>query len=84
VLTGLGAQVVGVVAMIMLLSVMFSVAYGSWGVFVLLLPFIVLLIGPALLMLSWHWRRFATGMLIVSAAVWLIIIGPCLGLALVA
>ena len=81
ILTGLGLQILGLVAMLLLLTVSFSIQTGMGGIFILLAPFIVLLVGPALLMISWRWRRFATGVLIISAAVWLIIIGPCLGLA---
>jgi len=73
---------VGVILMLMLFTAAYSWNMGSGGIFIMLLPFIVLLVGPALLMISWKWRRFATGMLIISAAVWLIIIGPCLGLAM--
>ncbi|GAA5203470.1 hypothetical protein [Microbacterium jejuense] len=82
-LAGVGLQIAGLIVMVMLLTVSFSISTpGYWGIVILLLPFIVLLIGPALLMISWRWRRFATGVLIISAAVWLIIIGPCLGLAM--
>jgi hypothetical protein len=80
-LSGVGLQIAGLVVMLMLLSVTFSLS-GNGAVFIMLLPFIVLLVGPALLMISWRWRRFATGVLIISAATWLVIIGPCLGLAM--
>jgi hypothetical protein len=80
-LVGFALQLVGLFVTLALLTVTFSMS-GSGGIFLLLLPFIVLLVGPALLMISWRWRRFAAGMLIISAAVWLIVIGPCLGLAL--
>ncbi len=80
-LSGVGLQIAGLVVMVMLLSVAFSLS-GNGAVFIMLLPFIVLLVGPALLMISWRWRRFATGVLIISAATWLVIIGPCLGLAM--
>jgi hypothetical protein len=80
-LSGVGLQIAGLVVMLMLLSVAYAVP-GNGAVVIMLLPFIVLLVGPALLMISWKWRRFATGVLIISAAVWLIIIGPCLGLAM--
>ena len=40
-------------------------------------PFILIVVLSALLLFSKKWRRFATGMLIVSAALWIIVIGPC-------
>jgi len=40
-------------------------------------PFILIAVLAALLLFSRRWRRFATGMLIVSAALWIIVIGPC-------
>jgi len=40
-------------------------------------PFILITVLAALLLLSKRWRRFATGMLIVSAALWVVVIGPC-------
>ena len=43
-------------------------------------PFILVTIGAALLMLSKRWRRFATGVLIVAAAPWIVVIGPCIAL----
>ena len=82
ILTGLLLQLLGVVVMVGLLTVSMSNQTQMGGILILLSPFIVLLVGPALLMISWRWRRFATGVLIISAAVWLIIIGPCLGLTM--
>ena len=40
-------------------------------------PFILITVLAALLLFSKRWRRFATGMLIVSAALWVVVIGPC-------
>lgn len=81
ILAGIGLQIVDVVLMFMLLAVASSITVeGDWGIVIMLLPFIVVLVGSALLMISWYWRRFALGVLIVSAAVWIILIGPCLGL----
>lgn len=81
VLAGIGLQIVDVVLMFMLLAVASSITVeGDWGIVIMLSPFIVVLVGSALLMISWYWRRFAVGVLIVSAAVWIILIGPCLGL----
>lgn len=83
ILSGIGLQIVGVVLMFLLLAVSSSfTGAGDGVVFFLLLPFIVLLVGSALLMISWYWRRFALGVLIVSTAVWITLIGPCLGLVL--
>ncbi len=80
ILSGLGMQVAALVLGLVLLAMAAQVASGGPVVLFLLLPFIVLLVGPALLMISWRWRRFAVGVLIVSAAVWITLIGPCLGL----
>nr|BFF10112.1 hypothetical protein GCM10025699_14150 [Microbacterium flavescens] len=54
-----------------------GIVTSIWG---LLWPFILVPVLAGLLMFSQRWRRFATGVLIVSAATWLIVIGPCLGL----
>ena len=50
---------------------------GIWG---FLWPFILIVIVGVALMFSQKWRRFATGYLIVAAAFWLIVLGPCIAL----
>ena len=40
-------------------------------------PFILITVLAAALLFSKRWRRFATGILIVAAATWIIVIGPC-------
>ena len=50
---------------------------GVWG---FLWPFILIVIVGVVLMFSQKWRRFATGYLIVTAAFWLIVLGPCIAL----
>ena len=40
-------------------------------------PFILITVLAALLLFSKRWGRFATGILIVSAALWVVAIGPC-------
>ena len=50
---------------------------GIWG---FLWPFILIVIVGVVLMFSQKWRRFATGYLIVAAAFWLIVLGPCIAL----
>jgi hypothetical protein len=68
--TGCGLQVLAVI----LFFVTAGIALGFFGA---LWPFILVTVGSALLMLSKRWRRFATGALIISAAAWITIIGPC-------
>lgn len=70
--TGCGLQVLGVIAFFLSLGV--ATFYGA------LWPFIVITVAAAALMFSRRWRRFATGVLIVSAATWIIVIGPCIAL----
>ncbi len=50
---------------------------GIWG---FLWPFILIVTVGVVLMFSQKWRRFATGYLIVAAAFWLIVLGPCIAL----
>lgn len=71
--TGCGLQVLAVV-------LFFLTAGLITGIFGALWPFILVTVGAALLMISKRWRRFATGVLIVSAAAWIVVIGPCIAL----
>ena len=65
----------------MLAVVLFFLTAGLiTGFFGALWPFILVTVGAALLMISKRWRRFATGVLIVSAAAWIVVIGPCIAL----
>lgn len=50
------------------------------GIFGFLWPFILIVVVGVVLMFSQKWRRFATGYLIVTAAFWLIVLGPCIAL----
>lgn len=72
---GCAAYVLGVP--IMLASASAMAAAGAFGV---LWPFILIAVVSALLMISERTRRVGTGMLIASAAAWIIVIGPCVGL----
>lgn len=71
--TGCGLQVLAVIAF-------FATGGFIAGILGILWPFIVVTVAAALLMLSRRWRRFATGVLIVSAATWIVVIGPCIAL----
>ncbi len=71
--TGCGLQVLAAILFFATLALAFNFFGALW-------PFIVITVGAALLMISRRWRRFATGVLIVSAATWIIVIGPCVGL----
>jgi hypothetical protein len=71
--TGCGLQV--------LAFVLFSLTAGVIGTFFgLVWPFVLVTVASAGLMFSRRWRRFATGALIVCAATWIIVIGPCIAL----
>jgi hypothetical protein len=68
--TGCGLQVLGVVVVFGTLAYVGSI----WGI---LWPFIIITVLAGLLMISRRWRRFATGVLIVTAAMWIVVLGPC-------
>ncbi|WP_203581670.1 hypothetical protein [Microbacterium hibisci] len=80
-LAGAGLLVFDLVVLFVLLTLASGITVGSGGVLVLMLPFLVVLAGSVLLMLSWYWRWFALGLAIVTAAS-AIAIGPFLGLLL--
>ena len=44
------------------------------------IPFMVIAVGAIVMMFFPQTRKLATGMLIIVAAAWLIVLGPCLGL----
>lgn len=43
-------------------------------------PFVVIPLLTALLYFLPKWRRFATGVLIIFAAMWIVLVGPCIAL----
>ena len=71
--TGCGLQVLAFILFFLTAGLMLNAFGALW-------PFILVTVGSALLMLSHRWRRFATGALIVCAATWIIVIGPCIAL----
>jgi len=75
--------IVAIPVMVAMFPIAYTARLTSAAVLAILLaPYIVLLVGSALLMISRRWRRFATGMLIMIAAAWLVVIGPCIGLSM--
>ena len=68
--TGVGLQFLGLIAF---QSTALAIPYPLLKLW----PFILITVLAALLLFSKRWRRFATGMLIVSAALWVVVIGPC-------
>jgi hypothetical protein len=71
--TGCGLQVLALI--------LFWLTAGLIGTFFgLLWPFILITVAAGALMFSHRWRRFATGALIVCAATWIVVIGPCIAL----
>ena len=73
---GFVLQIAGVV---LFLLTLFVIPYPV----LMLWPFILITVGFAALLFSRKWRRFATGVLIVAAAMWIVVIGPCYGILLV-
>ena len=71
--TGCGLQVLAVILFFLTAGLIPTFFGALW-------PFILFTIGAALLMLSKRWRRFATGVLIVAAASWIVVIGPCIAI----
>ncbi|WP_137845038.1 hypothetical protein [Microbacterium sp. 2FI] len=71
--TGCGLHFIGIILMITLLGTIGSIWGWIW-------PFIAIPVIAGALMFSRTWRRFATGILIVSAATWIVVIGPCVGI----
>lgn len=78
-LIGLAFHAFGLLLALGSLSVMSQI-----GLFALLWPFIAIVVISVIVMATagahHERRRIAGGVLIISAAVWLIIIGPCVGL----
>lgn len=69
---GCGAHVLALFVAMGLLSV-----GGVTGFFV---PFVLIAVAAIVMMFFPKTRRFATGVLIIVAAVWIIVLGPCLGM----
>lgn len=80
---GVGAGVgigFGMQALAVLLFIGTIIIGIASNIFAALWPFIVVTIAAAVLMFFPKWRRLATGVLIVSGATWLIVIGPCIAI----
>lgn len=80
---GIGAHVIGAFLMLTTLSSIGSVQGPNsvvLSMLILLWPFIAIAVIAGLMMINPRSRGCATGILIVSAALWLIVIGPCIGL----
>lgn len=75
---GVGAGVATGCGLQVLAAILFVTTAGFMSFFGALWPFLLITIAAALLMISKRWRRFATGALIVAAATWIIVIGPCI------
>ncbi len=73
--SGCALQVVALAIFIGMLSMMMTT--GLWGA---LWAFILIPVVAIGLMFVKSLRRFATGILIVSAATWLVVLGPCIAL----
>ena len=69
---GCGAHVLALFVAMGLLSV--------GGVTGFLVPFVLIAVAAIVMMFFTKTRRFATGVLIIVAAVWIIVLGPCLGM----
>ena len=68
--TGFGLQFLG---LILFQSTALAIPYPLLKLW----PFILITVLAVLLLFSKKWRRFAAGVLIVSAAIWIVVIGPC-------
>lgn len=81
---GLGIGIaIGVVAHIIGIVLMFAsigVSSGDGGPLVLLWPFLLIALAAAVMMFFTATRSFATGILLIAAAMWLVIIGPCIAI----
>ncbi|BDZ40493.1 hypothetical protein [Microbacterium suwonense] len=51
---------------------------GVGGMFGLLWPFLLIAVASIAMMFFAKTRSYATGILIIAAAMWLVIIGPCI------
>lgn len=73
---GAVAHLIGIFAMFASLDAVNSDA----GLLMLLWPFVLIMLAAAVMMFFRVTRSYATGILIVAAALWLVIIGPCIAL----
>lgn len=71
---GIVAHVLGVVAMF----ASAGAAGGAGGILVMLWPFLLIAVAAGVMMFFRATRSYATGTLIIAAAMWLVIIGPCI------
>ncbi|SJN16691.1 hypothetical protein FM104_01040 [Microbacterium esteraromaticum] len=70
---GVVAHALGVGAMFLGMSIV-----GGGTPIVFLWPFILIALAAAVMMFFAKTRSFATGILIIAASMWLLIIGPCI------
>ena len=77
---GIGAGVATGCGLHVLALTFIIAVLGAYSVFGFVWPFALVAVAAAVLMFWKRWRRFATGILIVAAASWLVFIGPCIGL----
>lgn len=79
---GLGIGLaIGLVAHILGIVAMFAIANltgGDGGPMMWLWPFILIALTAGVLMFFPKTRSFATGILIIAASLWLLVIGPCI------
>jgi len=76
---GLAAHVVGVAAVFALAPILSEMS-DVLGPMTVLWPFVLIAVVGIVLMFFVRPRPYATGILIAAAAMWLIIIGPCIAL----
>lgn len=80
---GLGLFILGLVLFFTTGSLMPATdgsLFGGAAFIVPFWPFIVIPLLTALLYFLPKWRRFATGVLIIFAAMWIVLVGPCIAL----
>ena len=68
--TGIGLQFLG---LIMFQGTALAIPYPLLKLW----PFILITLLAAALLISKRWRLFAAGVIIVAAATWIVVIGPC-------
>jgi hypothetical protein len=71
---GVVAHVLGVLAMFAVLGTM----NGDAGIIGLVWPFLLIAVAAIVMMFFRTTRSYATGIPIIAAAMWLVIIGPCI------
>ena len=68
--TGVGLQFLGLIAF---QSTALAIPYPLLKLW----PFILITVLAVVLLFSKRWRPFAAGVIIVAAATWIVVIGPC-------